>query len=160
MTGYTMTLLANPSDPDEIQGTNADAEYTDGLYASIASGKAKLVIQKWNKESTEPTDWLGSSWAGATIEAENLRFAVELNVAGKLIYGSAGGGWAPTKTGKYRITFYLPDDSDVLISSDTYFADCGDKGAPVIKEPNDVDEGGTPIINLSFNLTYVDVTVE
>ena len=84
MTGYTMTLLANPSDPDEMQGTNADAEYEDGLYASIASGKAKLVIQKWANEDTEPTDWLGSYWAGATTEAENLRFAVELNVAGKL----------------------------------------------------------------------------
>ena len=44
MTGYAMALLANPSSPDEIQGTNK-LTYS-GTVATIASDKARTCYSK------------------------------------------------------------------------------------------------------------------
>ncbi len=139
MTGYTMALLDNPSSPDEIQGTNS-VPYS-GYVATIASDKATLVIQHYTVDASTLT-WNGSSWVGADTP-ESVVFGVELNVAGKLIYGAAQKGWKPAQTGNYRITFYLPG-SEVNLSNATLGS------APT-------DQTAFPIIDQTNNITYVDI---
>ena len=72
--------------------------------ATIASDKAKLVIQpwNWNDEKTAqvtPTTWTVTDGIGKwdAQTPEPVVFGVELNVAGKLIYGAAQQGWRPAQ---------------------------------------------------------------
>ncbi|MCJ7554819.1 MAG: hypothetical protein MUO34_13165 [Ignavibacteriaceae bacterium] len=140
MTAYTMALLANPSSPDEIQGTNT-VTY-DGYLATIASDKAKLVIQKY---TTAPTVWNGSSWDGADVPVA-VSFGVELNVGGKLIFGASSGGWKPKVEGNYRITYYLPGSVEVNLSN-------------AVIGPAPTDQVAFPVVDAGNNLTYVDIVV-
>ena len=175
MTGYEMALLANPSSPDEVQGTytkttiieeldeNGDpvldengvpvttTDIVAGTYpgdvATIASDKAILAVQHYGDDVDASTlTWNGSSWNGAD-DLEPVVFGVELNVAGKLIYGAAKKGWKPDQTGKYRITYYLLEGSEVNISEDTYIG------------PAPTDQVATPVVDASKNITYVDIVV-
>ncbi len=83
----------------------------------MVSNQAKLVIQHYDADPSTLV-WNGTSWDGA-VSTENVVFAVELNVGGKLIYGAASGGWKPQTAGKYRLTFYLPTTSEIFIGSTT-----------------------------------------
>ncbi len=142
---YTMALLANPSSKDEIQGTNG--VFFRGKWATVASGKAKIVVQKY---TTAPTVWNGSSWDGAETPESGFGFAVELNVGGKLIFGASQGGWVPDEVGNYRITFYL-EDSEVNFEG----AAPGNYG----QDATDYNPLNRPIVDSQDNITYVDMVV-
>jgi hypothetical protein len=146
-TAYTMTELAFPSSPDETQGTNKVTYESE--YAAVASPLGRLVVQRFNNE--EDLSWNGDSWDGA-LSIENVVFAQELNVGGRLIYGASTGGWKPTEPGNYRITFYMTGGSTVNFSG----AIIADKTAP---ETPKVSENNQPYVSNSYNLSYVDVQV-
>ncbi len=115
MEGYWMAMLAYPSSPQEVQGTNEGQYYTYGNWATIASSSPALRIQYLIDDpengvniSWDPDDYL---WTGPAVGATtNITFAPELNVGGKYIYGASTGGWKPTVAGLYRITFYMKDN--------------------------------------------------
>lgn len=141
MTGYKMALLAFPSSPDEVQGTNT--ETYESNWSTVASNKAKLVVQRFECDPSTLV-WNGESWSGA-LTPENVVFAVELNVGGKLIYGAAEGGWKPQVLGTYRLTFYIPNSSVNL--STAYIG-----SAPTTQV-------AFPQVDAVNNLSYVDVVV-
>ena len=150
LNGYEMTVLANPSSPDEIQGTNSVKYH--GIWATVASTKAKILVQKWG--TSEPLSWDGSSWTDAGAPDLSFGFGVELNVGGKLIFGASQGGWVPTVLGKYRITYYLPEDSDVELRGGAV----GNYGGNV-EGYNPSESQNPPVVSNDYNLTYVDVEV-
>jgi hypothetical protein len=152
MTAYTMAVLENPSSPNEQQGTNITTY--ESLYATVVSGLPKLVIQYVGGTDISTLTWDGDSWQsdGIDLPIIDVAFGPELNVGGKYIYGASSGGWKPTQTGVYRLTFYLPG-SDINVglalignSSNGFTGDL---------------EGGasTPVVDAVNNLTYDDVTV-
>lgn len=141
MTGYKMALLAFPSSPDEIQGTNT--ETYESNWATIASNKAKLVVQRFECDPSNLV-WNGDYWTNALLP-ENVVFAVELNVGGKLIYGAAEGGWKPQISGKYRLTFFLPNSQVNL------------RNATIGSVPT--TQVAFPQVDAANNLSYVDVEV-
>jgi hypothetical protein len=172
---FRMTVLANPSSPDEIQGTNGQTFASD--FATIVSTLPRLVVQDISAclDADLPLEWdaTTSQWVcGDAVPATtDVGFAPELNVAGKYIFGASVGGWKPTKAGTYRVTFYIPSGSgidlagavpgdlvdNVWTTSPWYVAPAagavdeegGDSGAPV----------ATPVIDGALNLTYVDLVV-
>ena len=145
---YTMALLANPSSKDEIQGTNGVS--FRGKWATVASGKAKIVVQKYNLGSTLTWDPVAGNWDGAEDPDLSFGFAVELNVGGKLIYGASQGGWRPSVTGNYRITFYMPG-SEVNFEG----AAPGNYG----QDAADYNPLNRPVVDSKNNITYVDMVV-
>jgi len=169
MTGYTMAMLANPSSPDEVQGTNTTTY--PSYYATITSPKPGLRIQNITGIATDTLSWNAATnlWisSAATIPQTTISFAPELNVAGKYIFGASQGGWKPKAMGTYRITFYIPtglSGSQIMMASATTLGNLVD-GAWVPSVPGVVveeeGEGGvaTPILDVPNNLTYVDVQV-
>jgi hypothetical protein len=160
MDGYLMAMLANPSSPDEVQGTNGTT-YLSSL-ATIASNQWKLVVQSCGDVRPEEPEELKLTW-NSEEEAwdecgtpDRTSFAVELNVAGKYIFGASVGGWKPTAPDWYRITFYAVGDTDVIV--DDGFTVVGNfPFTPTVEtEADDGDEGAaTPVVEGS--LTYVDV---
>ena len=118
MEGYWMAMLAYPSSPQEVQGTNEGQHYTYGNWATIASSSPALRIQYLIDDpengvniSWDPDDYL---WTGDAVGATtNITFAPELNVGGKYIYGASTGGWKPTVAGLYRITFYMKENPSI-----------------------------------------------
>ncbi len=168
MTGYVMKVLANASSPDEVQGTNT-ATYESGL-ASITSEKPRLRIQRiegydsatlvW--DSTQ--DYWVTALGAAPITPTTISFAPELNVAGKYIFGASTGGWKPTALGTYRITFFMPSDSDVVIGSGATLGNLSEVPAPGTSGPTWVEQttaenGALPVVRADLNLSYVDVVV-
>jgi hypothetical protein len=159
MTGYNMFMLANPSSPDEVQGT--DTTTYEGTSATVISSKPKLVIQALGNADPTALTWdvATSRWLNGTavLPTTQIGFAPELNVAGKYIYGASTGGWKPTVAGVYRVTFYIPTDSTVNLK-------LAEIAVPVPEEEVTVEaeEGGgaTPQIDRTNNLTYVDITVQ
>ncbi len=160
MTGYTMALLAFPSSKDEKQGTNG-VTY-DGIWATLVSPAPKLVIQSIANPNIVPT-WDGSKWIGEGVgaPATGFGFAPELNVGGKYIFGASTGGWKPTVTGVYRITFYVPaNGSNIQITSETIIANYpGNQSFPEITPLEGESGAAIPVVRGDLNLTYVDVTV-
>ena len=161
MTAFSMVMLANPSSPDEVQGACA-AELNNGLTAfvyesteaTVYSPHSKVVIQK----VTGPTlAWDGTKWIGDVENPVSVTFAGELNVGGKVIYGLSQGGWKPTATGDYRITFYLPLDKNTKFDVNTIIRVSTETEAVVTEEGGDV--GGEAYVDWVNNLTYIDVTV-
>jgi hypothetical protein len=158
MTGYTMAVLEYPSSSNELQGTNAGTY--ESLYATVVSGLPKLVIQYFGSSIPEGLNWSinGYWYLGETdVQPSNIipiSFAPELNVGGKYIYGASEGGWRPTQTGKYRLTYYIPAGSNISLA----YANVRNYSptGPVIPT-----EGGasTPVVDPGKNLTYDDVTV-
>ncbi len=150
MKAYKMTELAFPSSLNETQGTNQ--LIYDSYYATIATPKAKLVVQKYDEGAV--LTWNGSSWDGAYNPESGFGFAPELNVGGKYIFGASTGGWRPTSLGEYRITLYFEAGTTVNLVT----AQPGDynAGTPVIPK---IGENNTAIIDAVNNITYLDVTV-
>ena len=164
MTGYTMGMIANPSSPDEIQGTNG-TPYTSN-YATIYSGEPGLKIQNISSIDTTTLSWsavnnLWVSSTGAAIPETLITFASELNVGGKYIFGASMGGWKPTAVGTYRLTFYIPlATSTIRMLSDTTLGNLGEDG--LWASGTNPEQGAEPILDeycIANNLTYVDVQV-
>jgi hypothetical protein len=155
MLGYKMALLANPSSPDEVQGT--DGSVYDSELAAVVSGKADLVIQNITNICTQDLEWSGDSWMlhGVSLDQDSVMFAAELNVGGKYVYGASQGGWRPLSEGAYRITMYLPD-SDISLTNAIIgnYNDWLDSAASTEEEESGV---ATPTIDTLHNLTYIDV---
>ena len=160
MEAYYMFLLEYPSSPDEVQGT--DGETYPSESATVISSAPQLVIQELG--TTEPT-WDAEKSLWVIIEDDGqqvaltetvIGFAPELNVAGKYIYGASTGGWKPKEPGVYRVTFYVPDSSDVNLRS-AEIAVSAEEEVTAEAEPGG---GATPVVDAVNNLTYVDVTVQ
>ncbi len=144
MFGYNMAVLAYPNSPDETQGT--DSHTYDSYLSTMVSNEAKLVIQHYDADPSTLV-WNGTSWDG-TVSTENVTFAVELNVAGKYIYGAASGGWKPQTTGKYRVTFYLPTTSEIVIGGSTRI------------DYIPASQVAFAQIDATNNLSYIDIVVD
>jgi len=164
MSGYRMEMLANPSSPDEVQGTNG--EQYDNDFAVIISDTPKIVVQDITNVCTDDLEWSGAGWTldGESLAADSLTFGPELNVGGKYIYGASQGGWKPAATGMYRATMYL-EESDISLSEAVIgnYADwvAGEIVAASEEEDEDGEEGATggaaPVVDQVDNLTYVDM---
>lgn len=164
---YGMVMLAYPSSPNEVQGTNATNTYWSD-WATITSGLPGLRVQyiegvtatlSWDATKNL---WYYTDTAGNIVTPPNTgpAFAPELNVAGKYIYGASTGGWKPTALGKYRITFYIPATSTIDFVEGTQLGDL--VGGVWVPQGTVVSEEGsvaTPILDAGLNLTYVDVVV-
>jgi len=152
MTAYKMAELAFPSSPQETQGTNTTSY--DSYYATIATPKGKLVVQKYDVDpSTLVWNPTSGQWDGA-YPPENVSFAQELNVGGKYIFGASTGGWKPTELAEFRITFYFEAGSVMSLAA----AQPGDynSGSPIIPK---IGERNTAVVDPLNNITYIDVTV-
>jgi len=159
MLGYTMALLAYPSSKNEVQGTNA-VTY-DGIWATLVSAKTKLVVQLLGSPTAE-LSWDGTMWigTGAGAPATGFGFAPELNVGGKFIFGASTGGWKPTVTGVYRITFYIENGSNIQLAAETTIANYpGNIPLQSLTTLEGDGGAGKPVVRSDLNLTYVDVTV-
>ena len=171
MLAFSMEILANASSPDEVQGvlspdppptTTALTEESD--EATVYSTYGRLVVQKLSvpRENIAPDalSWNGTEWTDpnpndsvSVGSAEPLTFTGELNVAGKVIYGLSAGGWKPTQTGDYRITFYFAAGGNVSLASATI--------APLEAETivPAATGGGAAKVVPGKNITYIDVRV-
>lgn len=156
--GFTMALLAFPSSPDEVQGTN-QVRY-DSDFATIVSSEPKLVIQIIGDADPAALEWNGEAWEadGEELPEMALSFGPELNVGGKYIFGASKGGWRPVDPGMYRITFYLPD-SDISLS-EAVVGNFADWTTEPVEEGEEEENGAaTPVVDHEHNLTYADVEV-
>jgi hypothetical protein len=165
MKAYNMALLEYPSSKNEVQGTNSTGEVIqdgpltyESSFATVVSDDWTIAVQWCGEDRPEvPGDlaWDGEEWVECDPDL-NISFAVELNVAGKYIFGASEGGWKPTKAGWYRITFYGPDSTEVNIES----AEVGNFPFTTVEEINaEAEEGDEPAARpvVDGNLTYVDV---
>ena len=166
MHGYEMALLEYPSSMDEVQGTNGEL-YNPG-YAAVISNQPKLVLQYIEDLDHEILYWDEADyrWKAPNVEGDPIvppiipvTFSTELNVGGKYIYGASKGGWKPDQPGFYRVTFYVPENSDISFTT----AVIGN-AADYLQSPRamaESEEGGaaTPFVVPEHNLTYVDVLV-
>jgi hypothetical protein len=155
MDGYTMALLANPSSPDEIQGTNT--LIYPGNWATVVSSSPALVIQYLNEGAIPVWSPEEGMWTGEGVsEPVRFSFAPELNVGGKYIYGASQGGWRPTSTGTYRLTFFMSDATNISLVSAVIGNYSGNEagvwGTPETK-------ASEPVVDVVNNLSFVDVTV-
>lgn len=177
MTGFEMSLLANASSPEEVQGTLSSLRASpaapvdeSGLSktygeATVYSPAAKLVIQKLVgvRETVQPGDlaWNGTYWVDNNpddpsdigLPDQSVKFGGEINVGGKVLYGLSEGGWRPKEAGDYRLTFYLPMTSQAQFDGNT--------GIRVSTETEGGETGGGTgaVVDPSHNLTYIDVRV-
>lgn len=90
--GYNMTYVANPSSPEEIQGT-------DGTTADF-------VPLIYTPNPTFTVELNGTPISSGAISAE-------VNVAGRIVYGSQ---WTPAAAGTYRLRFTLASGANVQIT--------------------------------------------
>lgn len=167
MTGYRMTMLANPSSPDEVQGAcstgetpydnGASALTYDSSEATVYTARAGLLIQLISGDATT-LEWNGTQWTGAVGSPIPVIFSGELNVGGKVIYGLSTGGWRPNTTGVYRITFYMPVDGNTLFDASTIVRLSAETEVAAAEDEGDIG-GGTAVVDWGNNLTYIDVTV-
>lgn len=159
LTQYQMAILAFPSSPNEVQGTNG--ETFEGDYATVISTQPKLGIQYLGGSVPEDLIWDGTQWvrADTTIPvATTISFAPELNVAGKYIYGASQGGWKPANTGYYRITFHVPDNSTIDLSTATINNYPFSEDVEVTEDESETG-AAIPVVVGDSNLSYVDVLV-
>lgn len=155
MQAFTMAELEFPSSKNELQGTNTNEYYC--YVASVASPNGHIVVQAIDGNADPSAlDWNGTEWIGAGAgEVVPVGFGVENNVGGKLIFGASTGGWKPTATGNYRITFYVAGGNvDLSYAAIGNYNGDGESFTEVIEAENN-----TPIVDVEHNLTYVDVTV-
>lgn len=157
LAGYTMRVLANPSSPDEAQGTNTTTYPSD--FATVASNLPKLDIQYLGDTPTTGLVWNGSAWTrdGDILPFTTVTFGPELNVAGKYVYGAAEGGWRPVQTGTYRLTMRFPA-SDISLT-DAVIGNYADWAAGTETTTEEETGAAKPVIDTANNITYVDVTV-
>lgn len=154
MEAFVMAELEYPSSKNELQGTNTITY--DSYWASVASPMGNIVVQRFEGVDPSTLTWNADEgkWDGAEDPATGFGFAVENNVGGKLIFGASTGGWKPSELGAHRITFYL-SNSSVTLST----ALIGNYSAGTFIEVIE-GETNTPVVDITNDLTYVDVTVE
>ena len=182
MTAFPMTMLDNPSSPDEVQGAGSytsdgsqPLEY-ESAEASVYSAGAKLIIQRLvgTREDVADGDlkWNGSQWVDANADPTDvfdpltgITFGAEVNVGGKIIYGLSKGGWRPTAAGDYRITFYMEpnanaqlDHASIRVSEEEGVAIAAEEGTDVGGTAY-VLNGPDPLSGEDRNLTYIDIRV-
>lgn len=98
--GYNMPYVANPSSPDEIQGTDGTlGSFTPLIYTVGPT----LTIEKL-------------SGPGGTVEStvSSGGISAEVNVGGRIVYGDL---FKPTEAGTYRLRFILATGANVNITS-------------------------------------------
>jgi hypothetical protein len=168
MAGYEMAVLAFPSSSKEVQGTSGETYDSDWATVAAAGDTGpKLVVQHIEGASDLTWDAEQGLWTGANVDAPETGFGFgpELNVGGKYIFGASQGGWVPDELGQYRITFYLPESSQIDFGVDPItggatqvgnFADFSSGGSIT-----EADEGGVAqaFVLPDLDLTYIDVTV-
>jgi len=156
MLGYTMALLANPSSPNEVQGTNGDTYENE--FASVISNNPKIVVQDITNICTTDLTWSGDTWEleGTILNKDIVSFGPELNVGGKYIYGASQGGWRPKSEGMYRITMYLPE-SDISLTEAVVGNYTDWSATETTSEEEEEVRAATPVVDQANNLTYVDV---
>lgn len=174
MLGFTMAMLANPSSQDEVQGAispygppTTEAVTYPSYEATVYSQFGRLVVQSLVglREDVEDDDltWDGTQWVDAdTADSisvgppQSLKFTGELNVGGKVIYGLSEGGWKPQQIGDYRITFYFAPGGKASFDGATTIRQLA---AEVIITAEGDTAGGTAVIDVANNLTYIDIRV-
>ncbi len=185
MVEFPMTMLANPSSPNEVQGAGAGLTYVDltvdpaigslsdvntvdGPEATVYSDLSGLTIQPLIglRENVEEGDltWNGSEWTDADgtdaigIEPplSGISFASELNVGGKVIYGLSEGGWKPREVGDYRLTFFLAPEANAQLEHAAIRLPAEEEEVTITAEPT---TGGTAVVVGEENLTYIDIRI-
>ena len=157
MAAYTTRVLANPSSPNEVQGTNGTTY--ESTLATIVSPKPTLIIQYLGEATTSDLTWNGTEWTkeGAALPVTNISFAPELNVAGKYVYGASEGGWRPVQTGVYRLTFRLSGSAISL--QNALVGNVADWTATATTTTETETGAAKPMIDAEHNISYVDITV-
>lgn len=163
MLGYEMAELEYPSSSNELQGTNQLTYQSD--WATVVSTAPKFLIQFFGDEVPSGLDWTGTEWKTATQEFPEvpMSFGPELNVGGKYIWGGSQGGWKPTQTGFYRLTFYM-NASEIDLSAAVPGNFVVNTFVPTVQGASTEGEDGEggvafPVVDIEHNLTYVDVEV-
>jgi uncharacterized protein YjdB len=100
--GYNMPYVANPSSPEEVQGTDGT---TSALIPLIYTVGATLTIEQLSGPGGDVVATVSTGPIGS-----------EVNVGGRLVYG---GQFRPTVAGTYLLRFIIPNDANVhIVSSD------------------------------------------
>jgi len=181
MTAYRMIIYDEAvSGLDEVWGTNG-MKYMS-REATVYSATARLVIQKLTKTRDDNTlslswDPATSRWIGDAMDPvvtsgvwNNLsgpaNYSAEINVQGKVIYGY---NWVTRRDGDgdgdYRITFVLEPEApgitcNTLFDATTNILISEEEEEPetvLESESEPVSTGGVAEIDVSNNLTYIDV---
>ncbi|MDE3216438.1 MAG: hypothetical protein KGO03_08570, partial [Gemmatimonadota bacterium] len=98
--GYNMPYVANPSTPDEIQGT--DGTLIDQVPLIYTIGPTLTIEQ------------LSGPGGSVVATLSSGAMSAEMNVAGRLVYG---GQFKPTEAGTYRLRFILASTTNCQITS-------------------------------------------
>ncbi len=157
-TAYTMAVLAFPSSPKEVQGTNGVTFTSD--YATVVSRQPALTIQYIQGLDPAALTWSVDRWVtpDGAPRVTPVGFGTELNVAGKYIYGASEGGWKPDQAGVYRITYYIKAPTQLSLGS-AIIVNSSELVTPTASILADEGSAATPVVDAANNLTYVDVTV-
>jgi hypothetical protein len=151
MEAFTMAELEYPSSKDELQGTNTNTYQSP--VASVASTAGEIVVQR--TEGIDPNTLTWNELEGKWNEAEDpipIAFQVENNVGGKLIFGASLKGWKPDALGSYRLTFYVSSGNVNLRTAEISNYLGNGEFLPG-------GERNFPVVDVDYNLTYVDVNV-
>ena len=100
LSGYNMPYVANPSSPEEVQGTDGT---TLAQVPLIYSGGATLIIEQ-----------LSGPGGSVVAEISSAEYKAEINVGGRIIYGAQ---FKPTVAGTYRLRFVLASQANVKITA-------------------------------------------
>ena len=181
MKAYAMTMLANPSSPDEVQGAGVENwswSVDDATFlgspktsyipeATIYSPGVKLVIQKiLDPVATLSWDETTTQWTSVSADAIGTPirpiFSSELNVGGKVIYGLSQGGWRPSTVGVYRLTIFLEggvENNTQLTGNTQIRQSIPEESVNALEDEGEEPSGGTAQIDSLHNLTYIDINV-
>lgn len=97
--GYSMPYIANPSSPEEVQGTDGT---TLSEIPLIYSAGPTLTIEQ-----------LDGPDGNVVAEISSAVYKAEINVGGRIIYGAQ---FTPAVTGTYRLRFILASGANVRIT--------------------------------------------
>lgn len=160
---------------------NGETVYGPGDMSTVYSHNARFTIQEINVDpgTIEPGDvkWVpGKGWQNIETSNKNVKlfkdpifnmavyeagdgplyFNGEVNTEGKLTYGYL---WDVNNlnsgSGYYRLTFSFDRSGEVPLNTffddNTAIIDQMDKTKPI--------GGGTPVINVDYNLSYIDIKI-
>ena len=172
LTGYEMIWVSGLG-IDEMWGTNT-LTY-ESTQATVYSHTARMTIQKLTADyDVADLTWdpAAAQWVGDVSEpfynsavfdegeSPIERYAAEINVKGKVIYGTL---W-DTRThgdgpGIYRLTFSF-DGVNAAVPVNAYFDEYTEILVPVEEELEKAEPvGGTTHIDIANNLTWVDLPI-
>ncbi|GIT99696.1 hypothetical protein TSL6_02030 [Sulfurovum sp. TSL6] len=141
MTAYNMVSLYGEKDV-EIYGTDRTTKSVDTAF--VFTSKARLMIEELDENNNTTTVVENQPLFSAVPDGPG-KFAAEINVAGNLVYGYV---WDlkqnPVPAGRYRITFMLDAQSNVII---------GD-----VALPSEGDPSSFPVLDTSTEV-HIDITI-